>query len=105
MHTRHDYRVACVGFTPGFGFLSGLDPKLATPRRSTPRTSVPAGSVAIGGDKREFIPFVRLAAGMSLVARRLRMFDVGRDPPALLCAGDRVRFRTITREEFENLKA
>ena len=105
VHTRHDYRVACVGFTPGFGFLSGLDPKLVTPRRSTPRTSVPAGSVAIGGAQTGVYP-IRSPGGWNVIGRTpLRMFDVRRDPPALLCAGDRVRFRNITREEFENLKA
>jgi inhibitor of KinA len=103
VHTAHDYRVACVGFTPGFGFLSGLDPKLATPRRSTPRTDVPAGSVAIGGAQTGVYP-IRSPGGWNIIGRTpLRMFDVRRNPPALFCAGDRVRFRSITRAEFDLL--
>ncbi len=103
IHAAPEYRVACVGFTPGFGFLSGLDPRLATPRRATPRTDVPAGSVAIGGAQTGVYP-IRSPGGWNIVGRTpLRMFDVRRDPPALLCAGDRVRFREITREEFDLL--
>src|ERR1700682_3554511 len=48
-HSEAAYRVSCVGFTPGFPFLSGLPSELATPRRATPRTEIPAGAVAIGG--------------------------------------------------------
>ena len=104
IHAAPDYRVACVGFTPGFGFLSGLDPKIATPRRATPRKEVPVGSVAIGGTQTGVYP-IRSPGGWNIIGRTpFRMFDVKRDPPALLCAGDRVRFRNITREEFENLK-
>jgi len=101
IHAAPEYRVACVGFTPGFGFLSGLDPKLATPRRSTPRTDVPPGSVAIGGTQTGIYP-IRSPGGWNIIGRTpLRMFDVRRNPPTLLCTGDRIRFRGITREEFE----
>src|ERR1041384_7133344 len=48
-HSAASYRVSCVGFTPGFAYLSGLPPELATPRRAAPRKGVPAGAVAIGG--------------------------------------------------------
>src|ERR1043166_3548597 len=43
MHSGGNYRVSCLGFTPGFPFLSGLDLQLATPRRAQPRKAVPAG--------------------------------------------------------------
>jgi inhibitor of KinA len=103
LHTGANYRVHCLGFTPGFAFLSGLDPKLATPRRDTPRTEVPAGAVAIGGMQTGVYP-VRSPGGWNIIGRTpWRMFDVKRDPPALLQAGDRVRFRAITREEFDLL--
>ncbi|WP_436426505.1 carboxyltransferase domain-containing protein, partial [Enterococcus faecium] len=48
-HTGGDYRVAMIGFTPGFAYLSGLDPAIATPRRESPRTETPAGTISIGG--------------------------------------------------------
>jgi inhibitor of KinA len=103
IHAGAEYRVHCVGFTPGFAFLSGLDAKLATPRRATPRKEIPAGSVAIGGKQTGIYP-LRSPGGWNVIGRTpLRMFDLTRDPPALLRAGDRVRFRGITRGEFDSL--
>ena len=103
LHASAEYRVHCVGFTPGFPFLSGLPVKLATPRRATPRKEIPAGSVAIGGAQTGIYP-LRSPGGWNVIGRTpLSLFDVQRDPPALLRAGDRVRFRAITRAEFDSL--
>ena len=38
-----------MGFTPGFGYLDGLDPSLHLPRLESPRSRMAAGAVAIGG--------------------------------------------------------
>lgn len=101
LHCAPEYRVSCIGFTPGFPFLSGLPKKLATPRRSTPRTEIPTGSVGIGGKQTGVYP-LKSPGGWNVIGRTpLRLFDPKRSPPALLRAGDRVRFRPITREEFE----
>ena len=101
LHCGGEYRVNCIGFTPGFPFLSGLPAKLATPRRSTPRKEIPAGSVAIGGWQTGIYP-VKSPGGWNLIGRTaLRLFDPGKNPPALLQPGDRIRFRSISREEFE----
>jgi inhibitor of KinA len=100
-HSDAVYRVGCVGFTPGFPYLSGLPPELATPRRPSPRKEVPAGAVAIGGTQTGIYPR-RSPGGWNIIGRTsLRLFDVERHPPALFQAGDRVRFRKISREEFE----
>jgi inhibitor of KinA len=100
-HAAADYRVRCVGFTPGFPFLAGLPATLATPRRQTPRTAVAAGAVAIGGIQTGVYPLPS-PGGWNIIGRTpLRLFDIAREPAALLRAGDRVRFRAITREEFE----
>ena len=101
LYCASEYRVHCIGFTPGFPFLGGLPSKLATPRRSTPRKEIPAGSVAIGGTQTGIYP-VRSPGGWNLIGRTpLRLFDPQKEPPALLRAGDRVRFRAISRDEFE----
>ena len=101
LYSAAEYRVHCIGFTPGFPFLGGLPSKLATPRRSTPRKEIPAGSVAIGGAQTGIYP-VQSPGGWNVIGRTpLRLFDPKKNPPALLCAGDRVRFRAITRAEFE----
>ncbi|MEP7013818.1 MAG: 5-oxoprolinase subunit PxpB [Verrucomicrobiota bacterium] len=101
LYSAPEYRVSCIGFTPGFPFLSGLDKKIATPRRDTPRKEIPAGSVGIGGAQTGVYP-LRSPGGWNIIGRTpLALFDPAKSPPALLQAGDRVRFRSITREEFD----
>jgi inhibitor of KinA len=100
LHSAAEYRVACIGFVPGFPFLTGLPKKLATPRRDVPRKEIPAGSVGIGGAQTGIYP-LRSPGGWNLIGRTpLRLFDPKRSPPALLRAGERVRFRVIARDEF-----
>jgi inhibitor of KinA len=104
LHNATDYRVHCLGFTPGFPYLTGLPKELATPRHATPRKEIPAGSVAIGGAQTGIYP-QESPGGWNIIGRTpLRLFDPQRHPPSLLCAGDRVRFRAITRDEFDALK-
>ena len=104
LHSTREYRVACIGFVPGFTFLAGLPKNLATPRRDVPRKEIPAGSVGIGGAQTGIYP-LRSPGGWNLIGRTpLRLFNPAKNPPTLLCPGDRVRFRKISREEFESLK-
>jgi inhibitor of KinA len=103
LHTGVEYRVGCIGFTPGFPFLAGLPQQLATPRRATPRKEIPAGSVGIGGAQTGIYP-LRSPGGWNIIGRTpLRLFNPDKSPPTLLRAGDRVRFRAIGREEFDLL--
>jgi KipI family sensor histidine kinase inhibitor len=103
-HSAADYRVAMLGFAPGFAYLLGLDPTLHAPRRADPRTRVPRGSVAIGGAQTGIYPG-ELPGGWQLIGRTpLVLFDALREPPCLLAAGDRVRFRAIGDDEFAELE-
>ncbi|WP_448625172.1 5-oxoprolinase subunit PxpB [Geodermatophilus sp. URMC 64] len=87
--------VAFAGFAPGFGYLSGLPEHLHVPRRSTPRTRVPAGSVGLAGPFAGAYPRAS-PGGWQLVGRTdAVLFDVDRDPPALLSPGTRVRLREV----------
>jgi inhibitor of KinA len=105
LHSTSEYRVACIGFVPGFTFLAGLPKNLATPRRDVPRKEIPAGSVGIGGAQTGIYP-LRSPGGWNLIGRTpLKLFDPTKDPPTLMCPGDRVRFCTITREQFEAFKS
>jgi inhibitor of KinA len=100
LHCTREYRVACIGFVPGFTFLAGLPKNLATPRRDVPRKEIPPGSVGIGGAQTGIYP-LRSPGGWNLIGRTpLQLFDPIKDPPTLLCPGDRVRFRAISREQF-----
>jgi KipI family sensor histidine kinase inhibitor len=102
-HARVEYRVAMLGFMPGFPYLLGLDEALHAPRRASPRTRVPAGSVAIGGAQTGIYPR-ELPGGWQLIGRTpLTLFDAARAQPALLRPGQRVRFRPIEAGQFAEL--
>jgi inhibitor of KinA len=105
LHSTAEYRVACIGFVPGFPFLAGLPKELATPRRDVPRKEIPPGSVGIGGAQTGIYP-LRSPGGWNLIGRTpLRLFDPSKDPPMILRPGDHVRFCAITREQFESFKS
>ena len=93
--TATELTVAFCGFAPGFGYLTGLPADLHLPRRATPRTRVPPGSVALAGPFAGVYPQAS-PGGWQLVGRTdAVLFDVDRDPPALLSPGTVVRFRDV----------
>jgi len=99
-HCAGEYRVAMLGFAPGFPYLLGLDVALHAPRRDSPRVRVPAGSVAIGGAQTGIYPS-ELPGGWQIIGRTpLTLFDATRAMPALLAAGQHVRFRAISPAQF-----
>ena len=91
-HSDATFTVAFCGFAPGFAYLDGLPTELHVPRRQTPRTRVPAGSVAIAAGFSAVYPSAS-PGGWHLLGRSdITLFDVDRDPPALLVPGTQVRF-------------
>ena len=91
-HTTAAWSVAFCGFAPGFGYLVSPDWSVEVPRRATPRTSVPPGSVALAGPFSGVYPRAS-PGGWQLVGRTpLTVFDLSREPAALLRPGVRVRF-------------
>jgi KipI family sensor histidine kinase inhibitor len=103
LHAGADYRVAFLGFSPGFAYLLGLPLRLATPRLPAPRLGVPAGSVGIAGGQAGLYPRAT-PGGWRLVGRTpLPLFEAARDPASLLLPGDAVRFVPIGHGDFERL--
>jgi inhibitor of KinA len=104
LHASAEYLVHAIGFTPGFPYLGGLPEALRTPRRDTPRARVPAGSVAIGGAQTG-VYSVESPGGWQIIGRTpVRLFRPQEKQPALLRPGDRVRFKPISKAEFESWK-
>lgn len=91
-HTGQVWTVAFGGFAPGFGYLVGSDERLHVPRRGTPRTKVPAGAVALAGEFAGVYPRESPGGWQLLGHTPLKMWDLDRDPPALLVPGTVVRF-------------
>lgn len=104
IHTSGDYLVHMIGFAPGFPYLGGLSERIATPRRATPRLRVEAGTVGIGGKQTGIYP-VDTPGGWQCIGRTpVRLFRPEENVPSLLAAGDRVRFKQITLQEYLALK-
>ncbi len=100
IHSGCEYLVHMLGFAPGFPYLGGLSPQLATPRRETPRLRVPAGSLGIAGGQTG-IYSLETPGGWQLIGRTPRvLFRPDAEPPTLLRPGDLVRFVPITANEF-----
>lgn len=98
LHSGREYRIYMLGFLPGFPYLGGMEERLATPRLERPRVRIPAGSVGIGGSQTGVYP-IDSPGGWQLIGRTpLRLFDPVRPLPWK--AGDRIRFRPVSEEEY-----
>jgi inhibitor of KinA len=98
IHTGGDYLVYMLGFAPGFPFLGGLDPRIATPRRQTPRLKIEAGSVGIAGEQTGVYPLAT-PGGWQIIGRTaVDLFLPNETPPTYLRAGDRIRFVAVKEE-------
>ena len=96
-HSSEEWTVAFSGFAPGFGYLTGASGGWDVPRRSTPRTAVPQGSVALAGEFSGVYPRASPGGWQLIGHTELAVFDLRRDPPALLRPGTPVRFVDIGR--------
>ncbi len=95
-HTKTRWRVGFGGFAPGFGYLIGGDERLNVPRRSEPRTKVPTGAVGLAGEFSGVYPR-ESPGGWQLIGHTdAVLWDVDRDPPALLMPGLWVQFREVS---------
>src|SRR3954454_14098775 len=91
-HVAGDYRVAMIGFTPGWSYLSGLSHSLQMPRRQNPRLLTPAGTISIGGVQTG-VQCLAGPSGWHLLGRTpVRTYQLHREPIFLLEPGDGVTF-------------
>ncbi|QUS37313.1 5-oxoprolinase subunit PxpB [Falsirhodobacter algicola] len=105
LHAAPEYRVAMIGFAPGFAYLDGLDARLHAPRLPVPRQSVPAGAIGIGGQQASVNSVASPSGWRYIGATPMRLFDPDRDPAVLLTAGDRIRFEPVDFAMFLRLGA
>ena len=96
-HTGQTWRVGFGGFAPGFGYLLGDDRRLEVPRRDSARTSVPAGAVGLAGEYTGVYPRESPGGWQLIGTTDAVMWDLQRDPPALLRPGAAVRFVRVDR--------
>jgi inhibitor of KinA len=102
VHVSGLYRVYMIGFLPGFSYMGTVDERLQLPRKRLP-VPVVAGGVGIAGQQTGIYP-LNSPGGWQIIGRTpVRQFDVSRDPPVLLRAGDQVQFHAISFAEFRAL--
>jgi KipI family sensor histidine kinase inhibitor len=100
-HVAGNYRVAMIGFTPGWSYLSGLDSSLQLSRRQNPRLLTPAGTISIGGVQTG-VQCLAGPSGWHLLGRTpVRTYQLHRNPTFLLEPGDYVTFSPIDAKSFE----
>ena len=104
-HSAGRYRVAAIGFLPGFVYLDGLDDSLQVPRLERPRIKVPEGTVGIGGHQTGWYAIESPGGWNSIGRTPLSLLDLDHTSgsPTPVQVGDWVRFRPILVEEFNEL--
>lgn len=104
IHAGAVYRIYMIGFLPGFAYLGGLDPRIATSRRTQPRLKVPSGSVMIGGEQAGIVP-MEMPSGWHLLGRTpVLSYMPERDPAFLFAAGDEIVFQPIDASRWPALE-
>ena len=100
LHTSALYTVYLIGFTPGFPYLGGMDERLTTPRKNTPQLSVPKGAVGIANNQTGIYPNASPGGWQIIGQTPLAIFNPNQTP--LFAIGDKVKFKAISLEEFNN---
>ncbi|WP_297966954.1 5-oxoprolinase subunit PxpB [uncultured Anaerovibrio sp.] len=104
LHSEPEYPIYMLGFVAGFPYLGGMNKAIATPRKTSPRLKIEAGSVGIAGEQTG-IYSVQSPGGWQIIGRTpLKLYDVEREEPVLLKAGQYVKFKPITKEEFRAME-
>ena len=93
-----------IGFLPGFVYLKGLNNNLKVPRRNTPRKEIKEGSIAIANDQTG-IYNINSPGGWNIIGRTpFELFNINKKNTSILSPGDTVKFKSITKKEFETFK-
>ena len=104
IHSRDWYQVFMMGFLPGFGYLGKLSEQLKCTRKSNPRKKVETGSVALAGLQTGIYP-TDAPGGWQIIGKTpVPLFLPNEEQPFLFQTGDQVRFQSVSKEEFFQIK-
>lgn len=104
LHTQPEYRVYFMGFLPGFLYLGGLDKKLQISRKSRPRMKIEKGAVGIGENQTGIYPKVSPGGWQIIGNCPVNFFDKNSEIPTQISAGDYIKFKSVEKEEYEQIK-
>ncbi|HEY7865190.1 MAG TPA: 5-oxoprolinase subunit PxpB [Psychromonas sp.] len=100
IHCQSDYTVCTIGFSPGFAFLGSVDQRIVMPRHASPRLKIPAGSVGIADRQTAVYPDDSPGGWQIIGNCPITLFNPERDPMMSFSVGDKVRFKSVSLEEF-----
>ncbi|EGA70671.1 Allophanate hydrolase subunit 1 [Vibrio sinaloensis DSM 21326] len=103
LHSEPEYSVGAIGFTAGFAFLTDVSPSLQLPRKTSPRLKVAKGSVAIANNQTAIYPS-ESPGGWNIIGNcPLDLYDPTSASVLPFSIGDKIKFESISRSEFEEL--
>ena len=104
IHLNTDFFVYMIGFIPGHPFMGDLDSKLFLNRLKTPRVKIPPGSVGIVEKFCNIYPY-ESPGGWNIIGRTpIKLFNKKNESnPSLLSPGDSVKFKPVSKKDFEKL--
>lgn len=101
IHSKPNYLIYMLGFTPGFPYLGGMSSKISTQRLESPRVIIPSGSVGIAGNQTGIYP-IDSPGGWRIIGRTpFKLFEPRKNPPVLLKAGKYLKFHPISFDEYK----
>lgn len=103
LHSAVTHYVYMIGFAPGHPYMGDLPAELTLPRRKTPRTRIAPGTVAVAVGQTVIYPFASPGGWHAIGRTPVDLFDINREVPALLRAGDKVRLRPIQPGRYDDL--
>lgn len=104
IHTSEEYLIYMIGFIAGFPYLGGMSKEIATPRLKSPRVKIDGGSVGIAGEQTGIYP-IDSPGGWQLIGRTpLKLYDSEREKPILLEAGQYIKFKAVSEEEYKKIE-
>jgi len=103
IHANSTFFIYMIGFVPGHPFMGDLDSKLFLNRLKTPRIKVPSGSVGIVEKFCNIYPY-ESPGGWNIIGKTpIKLFNIkDSSKPCLLSPGDTIKFKSISKKEFDN---
>ena len=101
-----EYFCYMTGFIAGMPFLGDINEKLRAKRLETPRVKVPKGSVGLTEQFCNIYTY-ESPGGWNIIGNTpLEIFNKdNQEDPALINPGDKVKFKQITKEEYDKIKS
>lgn len=104
-HTASIYTVYFIGFLPGFLYLGGLDNTLQIARKNSPRKRVEKGAVGIGENQTGIYPKSSPGGWQIIGNSPIEIFNKNCNPPCQIPPGDKIKFYSVSLEEYEKIKS